>query len=129
MDLHNSTATAPQPIYSPTPVPVEQFIDGIREMSAGLITKQKIYDFLATYEIRSEDLERYKMWLPDRHTRNKVFRNEMIEAMLICWPIGARMSVPFSASGARLSSFTTSFFRCHRVHPRRKCWRLCASSP
>ena len=27
---------------------------------------------------RAEDLERYKMWLPDRHTRNKVFRNEMI---------------------------------------------------
>ena len=89
MDLHNTTATTPQPIYSPTPVPVEQFVDGIRELSAGLITKQKIYDFLATYEIRAEDLERYKMWLPDRHTRNKVFRNEMIEAMVICWPIGA----------------------------------------
>src|SRR5437773_1902305 len=57
MDLHNTTATAPHPIYSPTPVPVEQFVDGIRELSAGLITKQKIYDFLATYEIRSEDLE------------------------------------------------------------------------
>src|SRR5207245_7501142 len=72
MDLHNTTAAASHPIYSPTPVPVEQFIDGIRELSAGLITKQKIYDFLATYEIRSEELERYKMWLPDRHTRNKV---------------------------------------------------------
>src|SRR3954447_24436282 len=89
MDLHNTTATAPHPIYSPTPVPVEQFIDGIRELSAGLITKQKIYDFLSTHEIRESDLERYKHWLPDRHTRNKVFRNDMIEAMVICWPIGA----------------------------------------
>jgi len=89
MDLHNIPSTPPQAVYSPTPVPVEQFVDGIRELSSGLITKQKIYDFLATYEIRAEDLERYKMWLPDRHTRNKVFRNEMIEAMVICWPIGA----------------------------------------
>jgi len=30
MDLHNASATTPQPIYSPAPVPVEQFVDGIR---------------------------------------------------------------------------------------------------
>ncbi|MGZ4777898.1 MAG: cysteine dioxygenase [Thermoanaerobaculia bacterium] len=89
MDLHNITAAAPQAIYSPSPVPVEQFIDGIRAISEGVITKQKIYDFLISYEIRRDDLERYAQWLPDRHTRNKIFRNEMIEAMLICWPIGA----------------------------------------
>ncbi|MGZ7031005.1 MAG: cysteine dioxygenase [Thermoanaerobaculia bacterium] len=89
MDLHNITAAAPQAIYSPSPVPVEQFIDGIRAISEGVITKQKIYDFLISYEIRRDDLERYTRWLPDRHTRNKIFRNEMIEAMLICWPIGA----------------------------------------
>ncbi len=76
-----------QPIYSPTPVPVEQFIEGIRELSQGIITKQAIYDYLVTYEIRAEDLERYKKWLPDRYTRNKVFRNDMIEVMLICWPV------------------------------------------
>jgi hypothetical protein len=79
-----STAT-----YSPQPVAVDQFVDRIRMLSEGLITKQNIYDFLTTYEIRPADLERYKNWLPDRHTRNKVFRNDMIEAMVICWPIGA----------------------------------------
>ena len=76
-------------LYSPAPVAVDQFVDGIRELSEGLITKQKIYEYLCAYEIRPEDLERYKQWLPDRHTRNKVFRNEMIEVMVICWPIGA----------------------------------------
>ncbi len=81
--------TAHAPIYSPAPVPVEQFVAGIEEMSKGLITKQKIYEYLVTYEIRPEDLERFKQWLPDRHTRNKIFRNDMIEVMLICWPIGA----------------------------------------
>ena len=78
-----STVSAPQTI------PVDEFIDRLRGLSEGVITKQAIYDFLVSYEIRLDDLERYKLWLPDRHTRNKIFRNEMLECMLICWPIGA----------------------------------------
>ena len=89
MEMQKSVAATPTAVYSPTPVPVEQFVDGIRELAQGLITKQTIYEYLCTYEIRAEDLERFKQWLPDRHTRNKVFRNEMIEVMLICWPVGA----------------------------------------
>ena len=88
MDIQK-VSTAPQAVYSPAPVPVEQFVDGIRKLSEGLITKQKIYDYLVTYEIRAEDLERFKNWQPDRHTRNKIFRNERIEVMLICWPAGS----------------------------------------
>jgi cysteine dioxygenase len=79
----------PQPIYSPTAVSAEQFVDGIRELSQGLITKQAIYDYLVTYCMRDEDLERYKSWVPGRHTRNKIFRNDMMEVMVICWPVGA----------------------------------------
>jgi cysteine dioxygenase type I len=89
MDLQSIAAEVPQPVYSPAPVAVEQFVDGIRELSRGLITKRAIYDYLVAYEIRPDDLERYKLWLDDRHTRNKIFRNDMIEVMLICWPIGA----------------------------------------
>lgn len=88
MDTQNITAV-PQPIYSPTPIPAEQFVDGVKRLSEGLITKQKIYDYLVAYEIRAEDLEKFKLWVPDRHTRNKIFRNDMIEVMLICWPAGA----------------------------------------
>jgi len=88
METQKITSSSQQ-VYSPTPVPAEQFIEGIRELSQGLITKQKMYDYLVAYEIRAEDLERYKLWLPDRHTRNKIFRNDMIEVMLICWPAGS----------------------------------------
>jgi cysteine dioxygenase len=88
MDIQNITEV-PQAIYAPAAVSAEQFVDGIRRLSEGLITKQKIYDYLVAYEIRPDDLETYKQWLPDRHTRNKIFRNDMIEVMLICWPIGA----------------------------------------
>jgi cysteine dioxygenase len=88
MDTQNLTEV-PQQIYSPAGVTAAQFVDGIRELSEGVITKQRIYDYLVAYEIRSDELEQYKQWLPDRHTRNKIFRNDMIEVMLICWPIGA----------------------------------------
>lgn len=77
------------PIYSPSPVTAEEFIEGIERLSRGVITKRGIYDYLASFEIRPEDLARFKNWLPDRHTRNKIFRNEMMEVMLICWPVGA----------------------------------------
>ena len=76
-------------VVSPTPVPVQRFVDGLRELSEGVITKQKIYDYLVTYEIKEDDLKAFENWLPDRHTRNKIFRNDMIECMLICWPTGA----------------------------------------
>jgi cysteine dioxygenase len=88
MDTQNLTAV-PNQIYSPAPVPADVFVDGIRRLSEGLITKQKIYDYLVAYEIRADELERYKYWVPDRHTRNKIFRNDKIEVMLICWPVGA----------------------------------------
>ena len=88
MDMPNMTVV-PAPIYSPASVPADQFVDGIRRLSEGIITKQKIYDYLVAYEIKTEDLERYIHWEPDRHTRNKIFRNDMIEVMLICWPVGA----------------------------------------
>ncbi|HKO56289.1 MAG TPA: cysteine dioxygenase family protein [Thermoanaerobaculia bacterium] len=90
MNLHKTVeAPTPAAVYAPTPVPAAEFVRGIEELSRGLITKQKIYDYLVTYEIRPDELERYKQWVPDRHTRNKIFRNDMIEVMLICWPIGA----------------------------------------
>jgi cysteine dioxygenase len=88
METLNSTA-APQPIYAPKPIAAAQFVEGIKALSEGLITKQKIYDYLVSFEITPADLEPYINWQPDRHTRNKIFRNDMIELMLICWPIGA----------------------------------------
>jgi cysteine dioxygenase len=78
-----------EPVFSPEPVPVEQFVSGIEAMSHGIITKQGVYDYLIRYEIRRDDIERYKTWRTDRHTRNKIFRNDQIEVMLLCWPIGA----------------------------------------
>jgi cysteine dioxygenase len=90
MGVEKIASAVPPAVYSPAPLSVEEFVDGIRSIAAGVITKQKLYDYLVSYAIRTEDLARYQSWLPDRHTRNKIFRSERIEVMLICWPIGAK---------------------------------------
>ena len=53
MDIQKTT-TSPQPVYSPAPVPVEEFVDGIRRLSEGIITKQAIYEYLVSFAIRAE---------------------------------------------------------------------------
>ena len=87
MERQTTTAT-PSAIYAPAPIPVGEFVDGLRELSKGVITTLKIYDYLGSSEIRDEDSLKFQLWLTDRHTRNKIFRNDMLECMLICWPVG-----------------------------------------
>jgi cysteine dioxygenase len=70
-------------------VSLDRFVHEIETMSAGLVTKQAIADLLTRYRIADRDLVPYRTWNPDRHTRNLIFRNRMIEVMLICWQPGA----------------------------------------
>jgi cysteine dioxygenase len=70
-------------------VSLDRFVHEIETMSAGLVTKQAIADLLTRYRIADRDLVPYRTWNPERHTRNLIFRNRMIEVMLICWQPGA----------------------------------------
>lgn len=70
-------------------VSLDRFVEEIETLSKGLVTRQAIAEILARFRIRDEDLDRFKTWRTDRHTRNLIFRNRMIEVMLICWPAKA----------------------------------------
>jgi cysteine dioxygenase len=70
-------------------VSLDDYVREIENLSKGLITKQAIADLVLRYRIRDEDLAAHKSWNPSRHTRNLIFRNPMIELMLICWQSGA----------------------------------------
>lgn len=71
-------------------ISLEKFVAEIERISRGVITKDAIASFLYSVEIDRADLEPYKHWSDAKHTRNKIFRNDLIEVMLICWPIGAK---------------------------------------
>lgn len=70
-------------------VSLSRFVEEIEALSKGFVTRQSIADILTRFRIRDADLAPYKTWRDDRHTRNLIFRNRMIEVMLICWPGGA----------------------------------------
>ena len=69
-------------------IPVAQFVGGLEAISKGLITKQILCDFLTRNVPVRRELEPFVKWAPDRHTRNLIFRNDLIELMLICWNVG-----------------------------------------
>lgn len=71
-------------------VPVAEFVEGIERISQGVITRQVLEEYLATVMPSTEELRDYEHWFEEKHTRNKIFRNDMIEVMLICWPVGVR---------------------------------------
>ena len=65
-----------------------ELLEEIKRISAGVITKQALCEILTGALLDRKELAPYEHWLPDRHTRNLIYRNERIELMLICWPAG-----------------------------------------
>jgi predicted metal-dependent enzyme (double-stranded beta helix superfamily) len=78
------------PAPLPTVVSLEAFIAELRRISAGVVSKGELCSLLQRLTIDPAELEPYQHWLPDRHTRNLIYRNDRIELMLLCWPIGAQ---------------------------------------
>ncbi|HXI11431.1 MAG TPA: cysteine dioxygenase family protein [Thermoanaerobaculia bacterium] len=83
-DVSRPTLDGGPPQY----VSIDAFVEGIRAISEGVITKPIVSDYLQNNVVNPADFERFKHWEAERHTRNLIFRNEMIEIMLICWNIG-----------------------------------------
>ena len=87
--MESGSAQAPSAVPFSETVSLAEYVRAIEDLSKGLITKQAIADLVLRFRIRDEDLARHKSWNPSRHTRNLIFRNQMIELMLICWQAGA----------------------------------------
>jgi cysteine dioxygenase len=88
MDVQHSETSPSSPLPRPTAIPLGAFLDAVKELTSGIVAKRNVSEFLARSEPARADLERYRHWASDHHTRNLVFRNENVEVMLICWPVG-----------------------------------------
>src|SRR5688572_33483568 len=87
VDPHSASRA---PVAPARQVPLQQFVDEIERMSRSVITKSALEEFMLTTQPDPRELEPYKHWFTEKHTRNKIFRNDMIECMLICWPVGVK---------------------------------------
>ncbi|HUP63963.1 MAG TPA: cysteine dioxygenase family protein [Thermoanaerobaculia bacterium] len=72
----------------PAVVSIDSFLEDLKQLSAGLITKSGLCELLTRETIDPRDLQPYEHWLEDRHTRNLIYRSDRIELMLLCWPAG-----------------------------------------
>jgi cysteine dioxygenase len=88
MDVQRSETSPAGPLLRPEPIPLDIFVESLKELTSGIVIKRAVSEFLARSEPARDDLEQYKHWAADHHTRNLIFRNEDVEVMLICWPIG-----------------------------------------
>ncbi|MEO8216217.1 MAG: cysteine dioxygenase family protein [Acidobacteriota bacterium] len=79
---------SPVSIASAERIALADFVNGLKAISAGTITKPVLEEYMTRFEIEPDDLQPYINWVADRHTRNLIFRNEMIELMVICWNVG-----------------------------------------
>lgn len=87
MELQNRTDSA-KAVVQPSRIPLREFVAGIETLSQGVVTKDALYQYLTTWEVDPAELARYKRWMPERHTRNLIFRNPIIEVMILCWNVG-----------------------------------------
>lgn len=89
MDVQGHSASR-VPVAPPRFIPLSEFVSGLKQISEGVVTKPVLEDYMLSYQPEPADLEPYKHWFDEKHTRNKIFRNDMMECMLICWPVGVK---------------------------------------
>ena len=51
-------------------------------------TLERVREFICLHAVRPETLEPYLFFSKGNYTRNLIFKNELFEAMTICWDIG-----------------------------------------
>ncbi len=69
------------------------FVDGLKKLEDGLITRDRVSEFLNGIEIEAGSMRPYVGFKDERYTRNLVFRDEFFEIMVLCWKPGQETPV------------------------------------
>jgi cysteine dioxygenase len=69
------------------------FVTGLREMERGLISKDRIAQYMAATPLRPEALNEYVWWRDSFYTRNLIYRDDLFEVMTICWSPGQKTAI------------------------------------
>ena len=69
-------------------IPIDDWVDNLRSIPTEQFARENVLQHMSGLLLDAESLEPYCHFLPDRYTRNKVFRNELFEVILLCWGVG-----------------------------------------
>lgn len=72
---------------------IDDFVERLRSIETGLITRDNVLDLCESVQIRDESLAPYMIWDDSFYTRNLIYRDPLFEVMTICWQPGQRTAV------------------------------------
>jgi cysteine dioxygenase len=64
---------------------IDDVVEYLRSIEAGLITRDKVLDFLDGIQITDSSLSPYVFYERGFYTRNLIYRDPLFEVMAICW--------------------------------------------
>jgi len=74
-------------------ISIDDFIEQLRSIEAGLITRDNVLDLCQSVQISDSSLAPYVFFDDRYYTRNLVYRDALFEVMAICWPANQRTAV------------------------------------
>lgn len=64
---------------------VGDFVEGLRSIEMGTITKARVLDYLSEVNLRPDMLAPYVHWNESFYTRNLIYRDDLFEVLALCW--------------------------------------------
>jgi predicted metal-dependent enzyme (double-stranded beta helix superfamily) len=71
-------------------VSVADFIETLKGFERDPITRDRVLHYLRETALDRSSLDPYVHFRPDTYTRNLIYRDDLIEAMAVCWSPGQR---------------------------------------
>jgi cysteine dioxygenase len=71
-------------------VSVADFVETLKGFEKGPITRDRVLHYLRETALDRSSLDPYVHFRSDMYTRNLVYRDDLIEAMVVCWSPGQR---------------------------------------
>ena len=69
-------------------LPVSDWMERLEAIPARDFTLQRVQEFISTHAVWPETLQPYLFFSKGNYTRNLIFKNDLFEAMTICWDVG-----------------------------------------
>jgi cysteine dioxygenase len=74
-------------------ISIDDFIEHLRSIEAGLITRDNVMDLCQSVQITDSSLAPYVFFDDKFYTRNLIYRDALFEVMSICWQPNQRTAV------------------------------------
>ena len=67
---------------------IADWVEQLAAIPAREFTLERVHSFVRAHAVRPETLDPYLFFSRGNYTRNLIFKNDLFEAMTICWDVG-----------------------------------------